>query len=63
VRLVKFRKDENKWTPAQFFNEGHLNIRKLKTTMKFEEMCELARMAHLNCAISKINKAIILIHD
>ena len=31
--------------------------------MKFEEMYELARMAHSNYAISKINHSIILIHD
>jgi hypothetical protein len=64
VRLVEFREKENKWTfTGSVFNEDHLNIRKLKSTTKFEDICELARMARLNYAISKINQAITLIHD
>jgi hypothetical protein len=31
--------------------------------MSFEEMCESARMAHVKFTISKINQAILLIHD
>ena len=45
------------------FIESQINIRKLKATMKFEEMSRQARMAHLNYAVSKINQIIVLIHD
>ena len=64
VRLVEFRIEENKWTfTGSVFNEAQINIQKLKTTTKFEEMCEIARLAHLNYAISKINQITLLIHD
>jgi hypothetical protein len=35
----------------------------MKTKTKFEYMCEIARLAHLSYAISKINQIIVLIHD
>jgi len=55
---------EPKWRyTGSVFNEDHLNIRKFKNIMNFKEMCISARMAHLKYTISKINQAILLIHE
>jgi len=39
------------------------NIRKLKSKFKYKELCEEARQSQLKYALSKINQAILLIHD
>ena len=63
-RYVELKRKEPKWTfTGSIFNEHFQNIRKLKKKLNYNEICEEARLAHRKFALSKVNQAIVLIHE
>ncbi len=63
-RQIELKRKETKWSfTGSIFNEGYQNIRKLKSKLKYNEICEEARLSHFKYALFKINQAILLIHD